>query len=327
MEITNFDINRINLNNTLLHSGVTATLNFKLLPSIQFVRCSSLTVVSRQIAILAHSMCIVGSISVRTLICQLLTAPWVITILAHALSVECHTRMRTLGYILLLFTFFPGSLLNTSSLSAASGCLSRSCCAAFGVARLRCTLLLWNVVTGWLHLVHNFVAWVGLRHHRRTLAVFGLRFHILKLVVDRSFLKLLLLRVARWRQRRCVSVLVGDGTELLFLTFGRLLDNRGSVAFTLSLKKRIEAPNQLMTPMWAPIVFGEDIFLAWFWGAHHLTILIGANFEYAAWLGAFRLPQYLNAERFSPIIVSSIAIIGELLLESIVELPVAVVVI
>lgn len=144
MEIANFDINLINLNNTLLlllHIGVT-TLNFKFLQSIQLVRGSPLTVVRRQIAILAHSMRIVCPISVRTLICQLLTAPRVITVLAHTLSVESHTRMWTLGYILLLFTFFPGSLLNTPSLSAASGCLSRSA-AAFGVARLSCTLL-WN---------------------------------------------------------------------------------------------------------------------------------------------------------------------------------------
>lgn len=143
MQIVNLDIDCINLN-TLLHIGIP--LNFKFLPSIQFVCCSSFTVVSWEITIFADSVGIICSFSVRTLICQFLTAPRVVTVLAHSFSVECHTRMWTLGYIFLLFTFFPWYFLNTSSFAAASGCLCLA--AAFGVARLSCALL-WNV-TRWL---------------------------------------------------------------------------------------------------------------------------------------------------------------------------------
>lgn len=161
--------------------------------------------VRAQVAILTDPVCIVGPLCMWTFVGQFLTATWMVTIFTHTLSVESHTGMRTLcnmPFLFYLITLLP----LTDSLAQ-----SRHLGLGMDLGMARC---FYTVRSLW------FDDLLCRKWYRETWwpAILCLWLHILKLVINGSFLSLLL----RMLQRRRLQVwwnrcLEHRGEQLLIL--------------------------------------------------------------------------------------------------------------
>lgn len=192
-------------------------VDLKFLAACLFILSPSLSVVGTEITILAHSMRIVCPLRMWALISQFLSAPWMVTIFTHTLSVESQACVWTLSYmfLLLVFLFLDASLAATRSFCRAPALwITR-------VRRLFRKSRLYDLLRGCI-----------LRHWGSA-AVFSFRLHILKLVVHSS-LMLMLLGVHRRLQRRRFRIIKNG--KVLPIPFCTLLNYGNFMAFTLGFK-------------------------------------------------------------------------------------------